>query len=381
MATTSLCRLSLLLALALSIVAADAATITTEDGKTLPLSSDVARRVRDGRSALQRGRYDQAIAHFTAALNLRPEKQVAAIIYDDRAAARLHREDAAGTLADANEAIRLDRKLASAYSKRGLVYRRHGNRKKAISQFDAALRLNPNLPYAYNNRGLIYSDMRASDAAIRDFTAAIRINPNYSNAYHNRAVEYTKLGQYDKALADYNEAIRRDPRVQNSHINRAALLKEMGASQQARGDLDRVIRKPARHTYDFLGRGDAWFEKGEYKKAAADYRRALQLSPTHRDTLNAVAWLEATCPDASLRDGRAALQKSRKICDLTNWKNADYLETFAAACAELGDFEQAVQRQTQAIALAHTPDNRKGRMRKRLALYRGGKPFRDQPGE
>lgn len=381
MVTTYLSRLPLLLVLASSLVAADAATITTEDGKTLPLSSDVARRVQDGRSALQRGRYDQAIAHFTAALNMRPEKQIAAVIYDDRAAARLHREDAAGALADANEAIRLNARMASSYSKRGLVYRRQGNRKKAIAEFDTALRLNPDRPYAYNNRGLIYSDMRASDAAIRDFTAAVRVDPNYANAYHNRAVEYTKLGKYDKALADYNEAIRRDPQVQNSHINRASLLKEMGASQQAHGDLERVIRKPARHTYDFVGRGDAWFTKGEYKKAAADYRRALQLSPTHRDALNAVAWLEATCPDASLRDGRAALEKSRKVCELTNWKNADYLETFAAACAELGNFQQAVQHQTQAIALAHTPDNRKGRMRKRLALYREGKPFRDRPGE
>lgn len=360
--------------IAFTTALARAATMTTEDGKTLPLAPEVARLIVDGQSALQSGRYGQAIEKFTAALRLNPNKDVAAFLHDQRAAARLHQEDVAGTLADANEAIRLDSTLASAYSKRGLVYRRHGNRTKAIAEFNTALRLNPRLAYVYNNRGLIYSDMRASDAAIRDFTEALRRDPNYAYAYHNRAVEYSNLGNNEKALADYEEAIRRDPGVQNSHINRAALLKEMGAPQKARADYERVIRKPARHTSDYIGRGDAWKAKGDYKKAAADYRRALQLSPAHRDALNALAWLEATCPDPSLRNGKEALQKARRVCELTKWKDADFLDTLAAACAETGDFEQAVRYQSAAISEAPAPE--RGQMQKRLALYRERKPYR-----
>ena len=115
-----------------------------------------------------------------------------------------------------------------------------------------------------------------------------------------------------------------------------------------------------------------------HKRAAADYRRALQLSPSHRDALNAVAWLEATCPDASLRNGKAALQKSRKICELTKWKDPAYVETLAAACAEVGDFDRAVQYQTQAMTLERPASYERAGMEKRLAHYRERKPYRDQ---
>ena len=364
--------------LSASIAVTDAAMMKTEDGKTIPVTPEIGRLVNAGWTALQGGRYQQAIAHFTSALSMRPQPEVAAIIYDQRAAARLHREDVSGTLADANEAIRLDPSLASPYSKRGLVYRRHGKPKQAIAEFNLALRRNSNLAYLYNNRGLIYSDMGASDAAIRDFSEAIRRDPKYANAYHNRAVEYSKIGKNEQAIADYDEAIRRDPKVQNSHINRAFLFKQMGESRKAAADFDQVIRKSPRHTYDYVGRGDALLAKGKYKEAASDYRRALQLSPTHRDALNALAWLQATCPEASLRNGRDALQKSRKLCELTNWKNHAYIETLAAACAEVGNFDRAVQYQGQAIAMHHDAHGKRG-MQKRLAVYRDRKPYRDHP--
>ncbi|MEY2563006.1 MAG: hypothetical protein QOH88_1199 [Verrucomicrobiota bacterium] len=372
---TNLHRIAVVLFTA-TIVSVDAETVKTDDGRTISVSAEVGRLIRDGGSALQNGRYEQAIAHFTAALGMRPEKEVAAVIYDKRAEARLNREDAAGTLADANEAIRLDGRMASAYSKRGLVYRRQGNSKQAIEEFNAALRLNPNLAYVYNNRGLIYSDMGRSDAAIRDFTHAIQCDPNYANAYNNRAIEYSKLGRNEQALADYDEAIRRDPNVENSHINRAFLLEKMGDSQRAAADYDRVIIKAPRGPDDYVARGYALSEKGDYARAASDYRRALELAPTHRVALNALAWLQATCPDASLRNGKEALRNSRTVCELTRWQDGDYLDTFAAACAEVGDFENAVRHQTQVVSMANTAGEDRNAKQKRLALYREGKPYR-----
>ena len=63
---------------------------------------------------------------------------------------------------------------------------------------------------------------------------------------------------------------------------------------------------------------------------------------------------------------------------MTEWKNGDYLDTLAAACAEEGDFPSAVQWEEKAIGMALS-DTEKDERSGRLALYRAGKPYRYEP--
>ena len=65
-----------------------------------------------------------------------------------------------------------------------------------------------------------------------------------------------------------------------------------------------------------------------------------------------------------------------KACQLSDWKNAAYIDTLAAACAELGDFESALKWQTEAIGLSSNAKDRE-RAEARLKLYQNKKPYRD----
>jgi serine/threonine-protein kinase len=88
----------------------------------------------------------------------------------------------------------------------------------------------------------------------------------------------------------------------------------------------------------------------------------------------------ATAFEPKYRDGRRAVEAATRACELTDWKNAGFLDTCAAAHAEAGQFESAVKWQTRAIEL-EADENQKAEYRSRLKLYEARQPHRESlPG-
>ena len=85
--------------------------------------------------------------------------------------------------------------------------------------------------------------------------------------------------------------------------------------------------------------------------------------------------MRATCPRDDLRDGSAAMRDALRACELTDHAAPGYVDTLAAAYAELGRFEDAVKWQQTAADLA--PEASKPEYEARLARYRECQPYRD----
>jgi tetratricopeptide (TPR) repeat protein len=133
------------------------------------------------------------------------------------------------------------------------------------------------------------------------------------------------------------------------------------------------------------------WEKSEECFAKADQvlaevtRRAPELGAAQRiihqhnslrlQSQNGHAWKLATHPLAEQRDGARAVELARKVCELTNWKDANCLDTLAAAYAETGDFEAAIQNVGRAIALSDGKEAED--FRQKQELYQNRQPFRD----
>ena len=108
-----------------------------------------------------------------------------------------------------------------------------------------------------------------------------------------------------------------------------------------------------------------------------DYEHSLKLSPRLSVAQNNIAWLLATCPEATFRDGKRAVAVATRACELDGWKNPNHLDTLAAAYAEAGDFSKAAQWQAKAIALAKGMTSGED-WQARLDLYRSGTPYRGE---
>jgi tetratricopeptide (TPR) repeat protein len=102
---------------------------------------------------------------------------------------------------------------------------------------------------------------------------------------------------------------------------------------------------------------------------------AIRLDPTFARPYNSRAWIWATCSEPKFRAGSRAVESARRACELSKYEDANWIDTLAAAYAEAGDFERAVEWQEKAIKLL--PDDFKKRAEERLKLYRDKKAYRD----
>ena len=90
--------------------------------------------------------------------------------------------------------------------------------------------------------------------------------------------------------------------------------------------------------------------------------------------LNTLAWLLATCPQDAIRNGSRAVVLAQRACEGDGWKEAAYIDTLAAAYAEVGDFAQAEKFMLQAL---ENPGEHAAVLQEHLVAFRAGKPWRE----
>src|SRR5262249_15991292 len=114
---------------------------------------------------------------------------------------------------------------------------------------------------------------------------------------------------------------------------------------------------------------------GELAEAIRDYSEAIQLNPQFVEANFNLAWLLASSPDQSQRDGQLALSLARMAGVLEDWQEIIDEETLAAPSAESGQFEEAVRWEYVFAAHCHLlnlvtarVDDRLGRILRKEAL-------------
>ncbi len=186
---------------------------------------------------------------------------------------------------------------------------------------------------------------RHSDWPARDRQHAIRVLGGVLAALNDSA---GLDAVYEEALAVSRQPMdNEDPQAISSVRTLARILRQAGKTAQA---------------------------QTLFREAVQRYSRAADKGDV--GALGGAAWLLATCPDPEVRDGPRAVEFAERAVRATALKDANLLDTLAAACATAGDFPKAVATQKEALALLRD-EATKAAFSERLKLYESGQPCVD----
>jgi tetratricopeptide (TPR) repeat protein len=188
--------------------------------------------------------------------------------------------------------------------------------------------------------------MGRTDEAIRQFQNILLLNPYYAKARDNLGLALFRKGNVDGAIVQYQKALQINP-----------------DNATAQNNL-----------------GNAYFQEGNMEEAIVHYQKALAIKPDYLEAQNILAWILATAPQASLRDGNKAVELAQQANELTGGNNPTILCTLAAAYAEAGRFDDAIQNAKKAMALeqAAGQSSLAEQINDQLKLYEAGIPFHQE---
>jgi len=211
--------------------------------------------------------------------------------------------------------------------------------------FTHALAVTSNNDVALNNLGIISLGKGELDDAITKLQAAIDLRPENAPAHDNLAKALLRKGRVSEAMVHYRKFLEIQP-----------------ASVEARNTL-----------------GTALIQKGYVKEAIEQWQEALAIQPENGNAASNLAWVYATSPEDSLRDGTRAADLGEKALRISAGKIPMIYKVLAAAYAEDGRFADAVETAQRGAELATSQGNPglAAELQSNVALYQSGRPLRD----
>jgi tetratricopeptide (TPR) repeat protein len=188
---------------------------------------------------------------------------------------------------------------------------------------------------------------------------------------------WRQCGMYASLETLWQTTLARNPDSWLAHNNLGTILRQEGKVDEAIAQYQMALQiMPGNESVNFnLAR--ALYQNGKADQAIAQFQAALEIEPDDVEAQNNLAWLLATSPQASLRNGGKAVQLARQANKLSGGKNPVILGTLAAALAEAGQFSDAVETAQRALQLAGSQSNPRlaGALQFEIKLYQGGSPY------
>ena len=226
----------------------------------------------------------------------------------------------------------------------GVALEQKGKLNEALAEYRAAEQLAPELYHIHNNLGNLLDNLGHPNEALTEYRWAVLLNPGLPSLHNGAGVVLAELGRFDETMRQFKEAARLDPTYPWAHF-------EIGKMR---------------------------LKQGRDAEAIDEFRAALRIEPNNFQILAYTAHVLATAENPQIRDGRTALVLAVKAKVLTDGAQPFVLDALGMACAETGDFTNALEVTQRAIDLAIAARMKKLEpLQQRLELYKHHQPWRE----
>ncbi len=203
--------------------------------------------------------------------------------------------------------------------------------------YERALSVTENNAVMHYSLGNAFRLANKLDEAITQYRRALRIEPNHARTHGNLANALLLQGWFEEATEHYRQAVQLDPNYLNARYNLGLALSK----------------------------------QGKFGEAIRHYRHVLALKPDYAAAMNGIAWILCTHPDKKHRNPGRAIALAKRAAELTEYNNAEILDTLATGYAAAGQSDKAVaiSRSALKLALDEQNDELVTRLRQQLQLY------------
>jgi tetratricopeptide (TPR) repeat protein len=211
--------------------------------------------------------------------------------------------------------------------------------------FRHALAVTTNNDVAENNLGIVFLGQGKLDEAISLLQSAVDLRSDNSPAHQNLAKALLQKGEVDNALVHYRKLLELQP--DNIEVHNIV--------------------------------GTVLIQQHRIREGVEEWRKGLAIDPNNGNAMSNLAWVFATSPDDSLRDGAKAVQLAEQALRISGGRIPIIFRTLAAAYAESGQFSEARQTAQRGIELANSQGNSAlaAELQGNIALYQERQPLRD----
>jgi tetratricopeptide (TPR) repeat protein len=211
--------------------------------------------------------------------------------------------------------------------------------------FRQALAVTANNDVAENNLGIVFQQQGKLDEAISLLQSAVDLRPDNSPAQENLAKALLQKGRISEALVHYRKLFELQP--DNFEVHNIV--------------------------------GTVLVQQGRIREGVEEWQKVLAVQPDNGNAMSNLAWVFATAPDDSLRDGPQAVKLAEQALHVSGGRIPILFRTLAAAYAESGQFPQAIQTAQQGFEMANSQGNSglATELQGNIVLYQERQPLRD----
>jgi protein O-mannosyl-transferase len=302
-----------------------------------------------GNALAKRNRMDEAVDHFETALKINPDFIEC---HNDFGVALADHGRFDEAIVHYDKLLKAKPEDFVAHNNLGNALANRGQFDKAIVHYQKALELRPTYAQAQNNLGTALAARGQFEEAIAYFRKALDIRPDFVEARHNLGMALAAGGRTDEAIVEYRKVLEMTPDNAEAQNNLGMALAGRGKYDEAIVHFQKAVELQPQFAKAEENLRQAVALKQQTPKTLEDFREQIRLRPNDVALLNNTAWLLATSSETSQRNGPEAVDLARRAVELSGGREPSLLDTLAAALAEAGRWDEAVQTAQKALKLA-----------------------------